>query len=82
MPPLRVVGGEKATVTSAYRAAEYLRAFYGGRWGVVGAYLGRQVQTICRPALAGNDEAHPGGVTSENATHFDCAFYFAEESVA
>ena len=48
----------------------------------MGAYLGRQVQTICRPALAGNDEAHPGGVTSENATHLYCTFNLAEEVVA
>ena len=39
MPPLRVIGGEKATVTEAYRAAEYLRGLFGGFRGNLGGIL-------------------------------------------
>ena len=58
------------------------RSTYGRFWGVVEALLGRKVQTIRRPALSGNDEALPGGVASEKATHLYRTFNLAEEVVA
>ena len=81
MPSLRVVGGEKATVTEAYRAAEYLRALFGDFRGNLGEFR-RQVQAIRRLALSDKDEMFPGGVTFEKATHLYRAFNCSEEVVA